>query len=164
MKATINTLIIVAGLVLLCPLSRSAVPIPDGQTTAPAQKVDYKPYPFDTSIVTGTKFDAHPVVFVQDGYEVKVSVASEEDTVKKTPAPFLAKIKEAYAKAKPYPLDTCLVCGMKLEDDDITFVYLGQQYKVCGGDEDCYEVFQKDPATYVKKLADATKSAQAPAK
>lgn len=164
MKTIIPALIVVASLIGLCPSGRSAVATPDSQPPASAKKVDYKPYPFDTSVVSGAKLDDHAVVFVQDGYEIKVSSISEEDAYKKNPAPSLAKIKQAYASAKPYPLDTCLVCGMPLDNDDITFVYLGQQFKVCGGDEDCYEVFQKDPAKYVKKLDDAVKQAPAPAK
>ncbi len=36
-------------------------------------------------------------------------------------------------KPKPYPLDTCLVCGMKLGDmgKPYVFVYKGQEIKVC---------------------------------
>jgi YHS domain-containing protein len=164
MKTIIPVLVVVAGLIGLCPSGRLAAATPDSQPPASAKKVDYKPYPFDTSVVGGAKLDDHAVVFVQDGYEIKVSSMSEEDNYKKNPAPYLAKIKQAYASAKPYPLGTCLVCGMALDNDDITFVYLGRQFKVCGGDEDCYEVFQKDPAKYVQAWDDAAKTVQAPAK
>ncbi len=36
-------------------------------------------------------------------------------------------------KPRPYPLDTCLVCGMKLGDmgKPCIFVYKGQEIKVC---------------------------------
>ncbi len=63
--------------------------------------------------------------------------------------------EEPAANAKPYPLDTCLVCGMKLsmEGKPVTFVYQGQQIKVCDASEKAD--FEKDPAKYMKKLEDA---------
>ena len=62
---------------------------------------------------------------------------------------------QAMVNAKPYPLDTCLVCGMKLSDmgEPYTFVYEGQQIKVCDKSEKAS--FDKDPAQYMKNLADA---------
>lgn len=56
---------------------------------------------------------------------------------------------------KPYPLQTCLVCGMKLADmgSPCVFVYQGQEIKVCDKSEKAD--FDKDPGKYMKKLADA---------
>ena len=56
---------------------------------------------------------------------------------------------------KPYPLDTCLVCDMKLGDmgKPYVFVYQGQEIKVCNESEK--KDFDKDPDKYMKKLADA---------
>jgi YHS domain-containing protein len=58
-------------------------------------------------------------------------------------------------KTKPYPLDTCLVCGMKLGSmgGPYMFVYKGQEIKVCDKSEKAD--FDKDPDQYMKKLADA---------
>ena len=58
-------------------------------------------------------------------------------------------------KPKPYPLDTCLVCGMKLRDMEapFVFIYKGQELRVCGKSEK--EAFEKKPAKYLKKLEDA---------
>lgn len=58
-------------------------------------------------------------------------------------------------KPKPYPLDTCLVCGMKLGEmgKPYVFVYKGQEIKVCDKSEKAD--FDKDPDKYMKKLADA---------
>jgi len=58
-------------------------------------------------------------------------------------------------KPKPYPLDTCLVCGMKLGDmgKPCVFVYKGQEIKVCNESEK--KDFDKDPDKYMKKLAAA---------
>ena len=57
--------------------------------------------------------------------------------------------------AKPYPLNTCLVCDMKLSGmgQPYVFVYNGQEVKVCDKSEKVE--FDKDPAKYMKKLADA---------
>ena len=58
-------------------------------------------------------------------------------------------------KPKPYPLDTCLVCGMKLDSmgKPYSFVYQGQEIKLCDKSEKAD--FDKDPAKYMKKLQDA---------
>jgi len=63
--------------------------------------------------------------------------------------------EEPAADAKPYPLDTCLVCGMKLSmvSKPVTFVYQGQQIEVCDAGEKAD--FEKAPAKYMKKLVNA---------
>ena len=63
--------------------------------------------------------------------------------------------EESVADAKPYPLETCLVCDMKLSmmGTPLTFVYQGQQIQVCDASEK--EAFEKDPAKYLQKLAAA---------
>jgi len=59
------------------------------------------------------------------------------------------------APAKPYPLKTCLVCGMKLGDmgEPYVFLYKGQKIELCQKSEKA--TFDKDPDKYMKKLADA---------
>lgn len=56
---------------------------------------------------------------------------------------------------KPYPLKTCLVCGMTLGDmgKPFVFVYKGQEIKVCDKSEKAD--FDKNPDKYMKKLAEA---------
>ncbi|MGO8838833.1 MAG: hypothetical protein ACLQAH_06850 [Limisphaerales bacterium] len=58
-------------------------------------------------------------------------------------------------KPKPYPLDTCLVCGMKFGSmgEPYVFVYKNQEIKVCDKSEKAD--FDKDPKKYMKKLAEA---------
>jgi YHS domain-containing protein len=72
----------------------------------------------------------------------------------------LAGFAAEKAKAKPYPLDTCLVSGEKLGGDShmkpYSFVYEGQEIKLCC--KDCLKDFKKDPATYLKKLSEAPKA------
>ena len=66
--------------------------------------------------------------------------------------------KAADAKAKPYPLKTCIVSGEKLGEMGKPYVFVkdGQEFKLCckGSLKD----FNKEPAKYIKKLADAQKS------
>jgi len=56
---------------------------------------------------------------------------------------------------KPYPLKTCLVCGMTLGEMGKPFVfeYKGQEIKVC--DQSEKSAFDKSPDKYLKKLAEA---------
>jgi nitrous oxide reductase accessory protein NosL len=52
---------------------------------------------------------------------------------------------------KPYTLDICAVCGMKLTDmkPDI-FIYQNREIKVCDKDEEAE--FKKEPAKYLKTI------------
>jgi YHS domain-containing protein len=66
------------------------------------------------------------------------------------------KAKDAKdAKAKPYPLKTCIVQDEKLDKDAYVFVYQGQEIKLCC--ESCKDDFNKEPAKYLKKITDAEK-------
>ena len=59
------------------------------------------------------------------------------------------------ANVKPYPLDTCLVCDMKLAEmqHPCVFTYRDREIKVCDKGEQ--KDFEKEPATYLKKLEEA---------
>ena len=61
------------------------------------------------------------------------------------------------AGAKPYPLGVCPVSGEKLGGmgDAYVFVHSGQEVKLCC--KGCLKTFNKEPATYMKKIADAQK-------
>lgn len=63
------------------------------------------------------------------------------------------------AKAKPYPLKTCVVSDEEIgKDPDMkphTFTYKGQEVKLCC--KGCLKDFEKDPAKYMKKIEDAQK-------
>ncbi len=67
-------------------------------------------------------------------------------------------------KAKAYPLDICLVTGEKLDSMGgvVTVVQDGQEYKFCC--KGCIKDFNKDPAKYAAKLAEAAKAKAEPAK
>jgi hypothetical protein len=67
------------------------------------------------------------------------------------------------AKAKPYPLDICIVTGEKLDGmgGAVVVVKDGQEVKFCC--KGCIKDFNKDPAKYLKKIADAEKAKVTPA-
>jgi hypothetical protein len=68
-----------------------------------------------------------------------------------------AEVKNA--KPKPYPLKTCIVSGEKFGGDmgkPYVFVHEGQEIKLCC--QGCLADFKKDPAKYIKKLAEAQKA------
>jgi YHS domain-containing protein len=120
-----------------------------------AKDTGAKLYPLDTCLVCGMKLSmmGKPYSFVYEGQTIEVCDASEKAEFDKNPAKYLKRIADA--KGKPYPLETCLVCDMKLADMDkpYAFVYHGQEIKVCGKSEEAD--FAKDPAQYMKKLAKA---------
>ena len=62
------------------------------------------------------------------------------------------KTEEKKEAAKPYPLDTCIVSGEKLNEmgKPFVFIYQGQEIKLCC--KDCKKKFDKEPAKYLKKL------------
>jgi YHS domain-containing protein len=70
-------------------------------------------------------------------------------------APFAASADDKNATpSKPYPLDTCIVSGEKLDADasmkTYTFVHEGQEIRLCC--KGCLKDFKKEPAKYLKKL------------
>ena len=61
-------------------------------------------------------------------------------------------------KAKPYPLDFCLVSDEKFEKSDMKpfeLVHNGQTIKFCC--KNCVKDFKKDPKKYLARLADEVK-------
>ena len=72
----------------------------------------------------------------------------------------LGAAEKKEAKAKPYPLITCVVSGEKLDSDPAmkshVFVQDGQEVKLCC--KNCVKDFKKDTAGYMKKIADGSKT------
>lgn len=65
-------------------------------------------------------------------------------------------------KAKPYPLDFCLVSDEKFEGSDMTpfeMVQDGQTIKFCC--KNCVKDFKKEPKKYLTKLTDEVKKQEA---
>jgi hypothetical protein len=119
-----------------------------------------KPYPLEVCAVSGEPLDGSmgdPYVFVEDGREIKLCCKSCLKEFNKNKAKVLAKVEAAAKKVKAYPLDTCLVTGEKLGGmgDPYVFVHKGQEIKLCC--KGCLKDFNKDKATYLKKLETAAK-------
>ena len=76
-----------------------------------------------------------------------------------SPAAFGAEHK---GKVKPYPLDYCIVDGNPLGEHPTSFVYKGQEIKV--DEPGCKDVFMLDADSWLKKVQEAAKNPQAPAK
>jgi hypothetical protein len=84
-------------------------------------------------------------------------------------APFVSRADEAKsdkdapakaAKAKPYPMKTCVVSDEALGGsmgEPYVFTYKGREIKMCC--QDCRKEFDKNPAKYIKKLEAAEKKA-----
>ncbi len=63
---------------------------------------------------------------------------------------------------RPYKLDTCVVTGEKLGGEmgkPVVYEYKGQEVKFCC--KSCRKDFDKDPAKYLKKMAENEKKAEA---
>jgi YHS domain-containing protein len=74
-------------------------------------------------------------------------------------AAFAAEKKDDTSK-KPYPLETCVVSGEKLDGmgKEFVFTYEGQEIKLCC--KSCLKDFKKDPAKYMKKIQEAEAKAK----
>ena len=66
--------------------------------------------------------------------------------------PFTGWSQDSQEKAKPYPLDTCVVSGEKLGEmgDAYVFTYKGQEIKMC-----CKNCLNKETEKYMKKIQEA---------
>ena len=62
------------------------------------------------------------------------------------------------SKAKPYPLEKCVVSDEKLGEmgKPYVFTHEGREIKLCC--KSCLKDFKKDPAKYVKKIEQADKA------
>ena len=67
---------------------------------------------------------------------------------------------DAAKKAKPYPLDTCIVSGEKLGGmgEAYTFVQDGQEVKLCC--KGCFKAFNKDPKKFVAQIQEKAAKAK----
>jgi len=76
-------------------------------------------------------------------------------------AGFAEEKKDEKAKAKPYPLDKCIVSDEKLGGDmgkPYVFTHEGREVQLCC--KSCLKDFNKDPKKYIKKLDEAEKKAK----
>jgi len=78
-------------------------------------------------------------------------------TLAASPLGLLAAEKKAEKKAKPYPLNTCVVSGEKLDSmgEPFVFAHEGREVKLCC--KDCKKDFDKSTAKFVAKIDEAAK-------
>ncbi len=94
------------------------------------------------------------------GLTTSVVVLAEEN---RHEAHAVASTKDV--KAKPYPLDFCLVSDEKFEKSEMKpfeLVHEGQTIKFCC--KNCVKDFKKEPMKYLTKLADEVKKKEEAAK
>jgi len=94
-----------------------------------------------------------PVILIAALAFISIPTLRAEDTQK----PEESKGTEVTKKeeVKPYKLETCIVSGEKLGEmgKPFVFVHEGQEIKLCC--KSCKKKFDKDPAKYLKKLAES---------
>jgi YHS domain-containing protein len=102
-------------------------------------------------------------------FMVTPSLRAEDKPEKKPEAKPDAKAAakpEEKPKAKAYPLKTCAVTGEKLDADPamktFAFVHEGQEIKLCC--KSCKKKFDKEPASYLKKMNEAVAKEKAASK
>ena len=78
--------------------------------------------------------------------------AATEPSQTSAAAPTKKEAAPASSGVKPYPRDSCLVTGEKLDSKGtpMTFVHKGQEVKVCCAA--CEMAFKMSPGTYLAKI------------
>jgi hypothetical protein len=122
------------------------------------QKADY---PLATDPITGAKLDDKAIDHVYGMRLVRLADKESVAAFEKDPKTAMAKVDAAYVKAQTaaYPLKTCIVSGEELGGMGEAYdkLYGTRLVRFCCSS--CTESFEKEPATYLKKLDDAKKPA-----
>lgn len=137
------------------------------KATAADEKAEAAPYPLTKCIVSGQALGkmGKPVTEEYKGHEIQFCCKDCLAAFNKSPDGFIAKMdaaaKEAAAKEaaakNPSKMTTCVVSGEKLGGDmgkPFTFVYADKEVKLCC--KSCLKEFKKEPAKYMKKMAEAS--------
>lgn len=161
MKNTLKTITI--GILASCfsavSLRASDEPQPAAAGGEPASHAghmmakDAKPYPLKNCLISGEdlKSMGKPFVMIAEGQELKFCCKHCVKDYENDKADYLKKLAEAEKKAKPYPLNTCLVSGHEFaQGQPYVFAYEGQQVKLCC--KDCLTDFKKSPAKFMSQL------------
>lgn len=132
------------------------------KATAADEKAEATPYPLTKCIVSGQALGkmGKPVTEEYKGREIQFCCKDCQAAFNKSPDGFIVKIdaaaKEAAAK-NPSIMTTCVVSDEKLGGDmgkPFTFVYADKEVKLCC--KSCLKEFKKEPAKYMKKMAQAS--------
>lgn len=120
-----------------------------------------KPYPLDTCVVSGESLKDGFISHTYKGQELRFCCKGCKKDFAKDPETYLRKLKKAEMKARSsdaYPLDTCVVSGMKLGSMGDPYVHKVGDKEVRFCCKGCLPKFEKDQAKYLKKLEAAKPS------
>lgn len=116
-------------------------------------------YPLATCVVTGEKLSDTAIDHVNGTKLVRLANADAVAQFEKDPKTFMAKVDKGWIEAQRpgYPTKSCVVSGEPIEGNpDMTpFDYLHGTKLVRLCCRSCVRSFQKDPDTYLKKIAAA---------
>jgi YHS domain-containing protein len=114
-------------------------------------------YPLATCPVSGMPLGkmGKPVILVHEGREIRFCCKGCLPKFEAEPAKYLKEIDTAIVKDQTprYPLDTCVVSGKKLGENDrppVDLVVGNRLFRLCCGG--CVRKVREDPAAYVAKL------------
>lgn len=120
-----------------------------------------KTYPLDVCAVTGKKLGSmgDPIKLVLDDTLVQLCCNGCTKKATAKAGEMAQKVRDAAfaAQSKAYPLGECVVSGDKLGKEPVSVMFGTQLVRFCC--DKCIAKFEKDPATYLAKLA--TKPAEA---
>lgn len=151
-------------LVRLC--CKDCVASVDKDPSAAFKKIDEgvvaaqkRAYPMTTCVVTGEKLSDTSIDHVYGTKLVRLANADAVAQFDKDPKKFMANVDKAWIEAQRpgYATKTCIVSGEAIEGSaDMTpvdYLYGTKLVRFCC--KSCVRSFQKDPDTYLKKLAAA---------
>ena len=126
---------------------------------SPKKETDAKPFPSAVCLISGDKLGSmgKPVAMVVEGQEIKLCCKGCLKEYNEDKAGYMKKLAQAEAKAKPYPLKTCVVSGDEFDHGKpYVFAYEDQQVKLCC--QDCLKEFKSDSAKFLKKIEKASEN------
>jgi YHS domain-containing protein len=131
----------------------------DHPATGPAA-AEFKgdPYLLTTDPVSGATLPENPVLYQNQGRELRFTDQKSLEQFKANPAQYLAGVDQKMtAQQTPfYPLEVCVISGDKLGGDmgqPVNLIYKNRLVRFCC--PDCVKEFQKDPAAAIAKLDQA---------
>jgi YHS domain-containing protein len=132
----------------------------DTAPVAPADSgVVSAPYTLTTCPVSGEELGSmgEPVVYLHEGREIQFCCEACVEPFEENPGRYLAAVDAAMIEQqKPnYPLQTCVVTGMKLGSMGEPYAHIYRNHLVMFCCDGCIPAFQKDPAAYLQKIEQA---------
>jgi transposase-like protein len=121
-----------------------------------------KPYVLSTCLVSDQKLGSMgaPYIHIHKDREIKFCCKGCLKDFNKQTAKHISKLEEAEKKAvKAYALSTCLVTDEQLGSMGEPFVHIHQDREIKFCCKACLRSFNKEPASYIRKLDLAEKSA-----